>query len=92
MIQKASEIKRTRRPLFNRQVEREYRERVVRGRIDGEQDQEGEGTDGALFILVRPARATLAPPGFPPAPAGEPWVPFLPQYRVPSFRSSSGLA
>jgi hypothetical protein len=73
-------------------VEREYRECVVRGRIDGEQDQEGEGTDGALFIVARPARATLAPPGFPPAPAGEPWVPFLPQYRVPSFRSSSGLA
>jgi hypothetical protein len=66
-------------------VEREYREeRVVRGRIDGEQDQEGEGTDGALFILVRPARATLAPPGFPPVPAGEPWVPFSSQYRVPS--------
>jgi hypothetical protein len=49
----------------------------MRGRIDGEQDQEGEGTDGALGIVVRPARATLAPPGFPPAPAGEPWVLFL---------------
>jgi hypothetical protein len=66
-------------------VEREYRERVVRGRIDGEQDQEGEGTDGALFIVARPARATLAPLGFPPAPAGEPWVPFLLStvYRAP---------
>jgi hypothetical protein len=52
-------------------------ERVVRGRIDGEQDQEGEGTDRALFIVVCPVCATLAPPGFPPALAGEPWVPFL---------------
>jgi hypothetical protein len=87
MIQKALGIKRTRRPLLT-----SGGACVVRVRIDGEQDQEGEGTDGALFIVARPARATLAPPGFPPAPAGEPWVPFLPQYRVPSFRSSSGLA
>jgi hypothetical protein len=56
----------------------------VRGRIDGEQDQEGEGTDGALFIVVRPVCATLAPPGFSTDTSGRTLGSLSSQYRVPS--------
>jgi hypothetical protein len=61
-------------------------------RIDGEQDQEGGGTDGALFIGVRPACATLAPPGLSTGTSGRTLGPLLSSVPCTELRSSSGLA
>jgi hypothetical protein len=65
-------------------------ERVVR--IDGEQDQEGGGTDGALFIVVHPACATLAPPGFSTGTSGRTLGSLFSSVQCTELRPSSGLA